>query len=148
MNSGTTSFKVCPQCRSTADLNAVYCVVCGHNFQTQYHQPPQGSYPGYPRHPQAQPHWDPYAGGYRPDSNRLIITLLLWFFIGHFGAHRFYLGHINTAVVMLVLELIGFATMCFLVGYIFIIAVAIWWLIDLIMILTGQLTPTDGSRII
>ena len=123
-------------------MNAVYCTVCGHNFQTQFNP-----HPGAPGPPQAQPHWDPNWAN-RPDSNRMLITLLLWFFVGHFGAHRFYLGHVNTAVIMLVLYLIGWATICLVVGWFALVAVWIWWIVDLIQILTGQLRPIDGSRLV
>jgi TM2 domain-containing membrane protein YozV len=78
----------------------------------------------------------------------MLITLLLWFFVGHFGAHRFYLGHVNTAVIMLVLYLIGWATICLVVGWFALVAVWIWWIVDLIQILTGQLRPIDGSRLV
>lgn len=130
--------KACPRCNSSAHLQAAFCSVCGHSFQAPYQQQPPVA---------AQPHWDPY-GPARPDSNKLLVTLLLWFFLGNFGAHRFYLGHINTAATMLVLELIGFATACILIGYIPLLIVGIWWIIDLVLMLTGQLTPTDGSRIV
>lgn len=50
-----------------------------------------------------------------------IYLLLLWF-VGLFGAHRFYAGKTASAVVMLVLT-------CTVFG---ILITAIWWLVDLI----------------
>lgn len=82
------------------------------------------------------------------DSTKLLITLLLWFFFGGLGIHRFYLGHTATGIVMLAMTVVGFATACILIGYIPLIAVAIWAFIDLILIVTGALAPTDGSRLI
>ncbi len=142
------AYKVCPMCRTTAYLNAQVCAGCGHQFSTQFSPPPQQTQAFYG---QANPHWDPYQSQYqlaRPDSNRLLVTILLWFFLGHFGAHRFYLGHTNTAVLMLVLNLIGWLTACFLVGYIFLLGVAVWWIVDLVQMLTGNLRPTDGARLV
>lgn len=121
-------------------MNAAQCHHCGQPFAPSYAQPPQSHYP------QANPNWQGY--GPQADSNRLLVTLLLWFFVGHFGAHRFYLGHTNTAVVMLTLEIVGIITACLLVGWFLIAAVAIWWIIDLIQILTGNLRPIDGSRLV
>jgi TM2 domain-containing membrane protein YozV len=139
-----TSHKVCPNCQVATHLDAQFCANCGHQFQTQFTMPPNQTqaFYGYP-HPGQYPY--PYD---RPDSNKLLITMLLWFFLGGFGAHRFYLGHTNSAVLMLVLQLVGIATACILVGYIFIVAVWIWWIVDLIQMLTGNLRPTDGSRLV
>lgn len=37
-----------------------------------------------------------------------VITFILWFFLGVFGAHRFYLGHIGLGVGMLLVGWITF----------------------------------------
>lgn len=58
-----------------------------------------------------------------------LVALLLVLLVGGLGIHRFYLGYTWQGVVQL-LTLGG----C-----------GIWWLIDLIRIITGDLTPKDGS---
>lgn len=60
-----------------------------------------------------------------------LITLLLCFFLGMFGVHRFYNGKIGTGILMII-TLGGFG---------------IWTLIDLIMVLFGKFTHKDGSLI-
>ena len=58
-----------------------------------------------------------------------IIALLLCFFIGYLGIHRFYLGYIGIGVIQLLT-----AGCC-----------GIWTLIDFIRIITGDLQPIDGA---
>ena len=64
-------------------------------------------------------------------DKRILPALLLWFFFGEFGAHRFYAGKIGTGLLQLLT--IG--------------GLGIWWLIDLILILTGSLRDGEGRQI-
>jgi len=58
-------------------------------------------------------------------------TILLCFFLGPFGIHRFYVGKVGTGILML-LTLGGFG---------------IWTLIDFIIIVCGNFTDKEGRRI-
>lgn len=60
-----------------------------------------------------------------------LITLLLCFFLGIIGVHRFYNGKIGTGVLMI-----------FTLG-----GLGIWVTIDIIMILFGKFTKKDGTLI-
>ncbi|GHU79697.1 hypothetical protein FACS189462_5430 [Spirochaetia bacterium] len=62
------------------------------------------------------------------NDKKWITTLLLCIFLGEIGGHRFYTGKIGTGILML-LTLGGFG---------------IWWLIDLIVILTGGFKDKQG----
>ena len=63
-------------------------------------------------------------------KSRLAVTLLA-FFLGEFGAHRFYLGKIGTAIAML-----------FTLG-----GLGIWALIDFIIAFSGSMKDKEGKPI-
>jgi TM2 domain-containing membrane protein YozV len=60
-----------------------------------------------------------------------LVALLLCFFLGCFGAHRFYVGKIGTALLML-----------FTLG-----GLGLWALIDLIIIAVGSFSDKQGSTV-
>jgi TM2 domain-containing membrane protein YozV len=119
----TAGNKFCQACGAATDPAAEICLKCGSRL---------GKATG-------------VSGDVSPKSK--MIAGLLAFFLGQFGAHRFYLGKTGTAIVMLVLAIIGWATVIFIVGGFFLAAVGIWNLIDLIMILTGSMKDKDGKPV-
>lgn len=62
------------------------------------------------------------------------VAFALWFFLGMFGAHRFYLGTTGPAVAMLVLTVLGIITAFIVIGWFFLLAVAVWAIVDAFMI--------------
>ena len=65
------------------------------------------------------------------DKSRLAALLLCWF-LGPLGVHRFYVGKVGTGILM-ILTLGG---------------LGIWALIDLIMIIIGSFTDAEGRRLL
>ena len=101
----TPRAKVCFSCREVIDVNAAVCPRCG---------TPQ-----------------PAMTSVGRSDKRILPAFLLCFFLGVFGAHRFYAGKIGTAILQL-LTLGG---------------LGIWALVDMILILTGTFRDGDGQRI-
>lgn len=62
------------------------------------------------------------------------VAYLLWFFLGGFSGHRFYLGQPGTAAAQLALFWGGILLTAVFVGIPMLIAFAVWWLIDAFLI--------------
>lgn len=101
--------------------------------QPGYQQPgyPQQYQPGYrPGYPQQPGYPQPYppAIPYGAQQKDWLTTLLLCIFVGIFGVHRFYTGHIAIGIIQLLT-----AGGC-----------GIWTLVDLIMIVTDNYKDANG----
>ena len=66
-----------------------------------------------------------------------VATLLFCWFLGLYGAHRFYTGKSNSAWVMLILSITGLGTLISM----------IWALIDGFAIALGKFTHEDGGEL-
>ena len=89
-----------------------------------------------------------------------LIAFLLSFFVGTYGADRFYLGYIGVGVVKLLLGLGICASPCFLccgdcgkvvsgiwaavVG----LAIFIWWIVDWALIIQGKIPDFNGVSLL
>lgn len=62
------------------------------------------------------------------------VAYLLWFFLGGFGAHRFYLGRVGSGAMQLALLLLGGLLSIVLVGFALLAALGIWWIVDAFLI--------------
>ncbi len=81
------------------------------------------------------------------EKSRLTATLLTLLVVGIFGAHRFYLGKVGTAVAMLVLGVLGVVTIWFGFGAIFLIVVGIWAFVDFILAVAGKAKDKKGKPV-
>ena len=66
-----------------------------------------------------------------PSDKDFVITLLICVFLGGLGVHRFFVDKIGTGVLMLVT--LG--------------GLGIWWIIDIILIVTGSFKDSEGRVI-
>ncbi len=103
----------CERCGVQLLPDAVYCNRCGHPIGRPY-RPPRFD----PDEPVSA-----YSG---------MVALLLCFFLGYLGIHRFYVGKIATGILWLI------------TGGIF----GIGWLVDLIVIATGRFRDYLGYRLV
>ncbi|THF50934.1 TM2 domain-containing protein [Allorhizobium terrae] len=61
-------------------------------------------------------------------------SYLLWFFVGYLGGHRFYLGRKGSAIAMMLLSIFGVILSVVGIGFILLIVVGVWALVDAFLI--------------
>ena len=66
---------------------------------------------------------------YDAQKKSVAAAYLLWLFLGSFGAHRFYLGHMTSGAVQLGLLLLGWLPL--FLGW---VVLGVWWLVDAFLI--------------
>ena len=71
---------------------------------------------------------------------------LLGIFLGGFGVHRFYLGYGGIGAAILVLQILGWLTACFMIGFVLMAIAGVWGLIEGILILAGVINKDALGR--
>jgi TM2 domain-containing membrane protein YozV len=71
---------------------------------------------------------------FQANRKSTLVAYLFWFFLGGFGAHRFYAGKTGSGIAQIALLLIGFALLAAGVGAILLLALFVWVLIDAFLI--------------
>jgi TM2 domain-containing membrane protein YozV len=132
----------CSKCGSQLNEGSAFCAKCGASVAPVVEQ---------------------VAADVSPKS-RLATSLLAWF-LGMFGAHRFYTGKIGTAVIMLILGVVS--GVCWFGGFfgglaaereepiwgllliagVLYFAVWVWMIIDFIIAVTGNFKDSQGKII-
>jgi len=116
----------CPKCGKETTENQAFCASCGAPLSAAARQ-------------------EVPAAGISPKS-RLATSLFAWF-LGYFGAHRFYIGKTGSAVAMLVLTLVSIPLCFVIVGFFILGVVGIWQLIDFIFAVAGKMRDSQGLLI-
>lgn len=65
----------------------------------------------------------------KTEQNSVVLAYILWWFLGMFGAHRFYTKQ-AMAWLFPVCFLLGFILTFIFIGYLIFLGLAIWWIID------------------
>jgi TM2 domain-containing membrane protein YozV len=65
---------------------------------------------------------------------RVGVAYLLWFLLGGFGVHKFYLANTRMGLLYLVLFILGWATMGMGLGLFFLLALAVLLIMDIFTI--------------
>ncbi len=78
---------------------------------------------------------DAFSGGASGENKKLLAGLLA-IFLGSLGVHKFILGYQKEGIILLVTTIVGYATMCFVVGWFLVMAAWIVGLIEGIIYLT------------
>ncbi len=72
-----------------------------------------------------------------------LVAFLLWFFLGGFGAHRFYFGKTGSAFGMIGLCIASVVLTAVVIGLVGFLALFVWWIIDAFKI-NGWCQGEDG----
>lgn len=114
--------------------------------QPTWQPPAQQPSPGWQPPPQSwqppmQQGWGPPANN---DARRMMeydarkkgagIAYVLWFFLGGFGAHRFYLERTGSAIAMLVITIVSALLLTVGIGILGLLVVGVWALVDAFLI--------------
>jgi len=114
-----TGNNFCQNCGNPVQPGSVVCLTCGVSLE---------------------------AGSGIDGTKSKLVAALLALFLGTFGIHNFYLGYTTKAVIQLALTIVGYLTMCIIIGFFIVFGVAVWALIEAIFIFTGKInTDAQGN---
>ena len=80
------------------------------------------------------------------DKKSALVAYALWFFVGWFGAHRFYFGKNKIAILFIALAFISIITFVFLIGIATAIVLVVWVIVDAFLIPSWIVQDTQEKR--
>ena len=112
-----TGNNFCQNCGNAVQPGSVVCLTCGVSLEN--------------------------GSGIDGTKSKLVAALLA-LFLGTFGIHNFYLGYTTKAIIQLVLTIVGYMTMCLIIGFFIVLGVEIWAIVEAVLIFTGK-NNTDAQ---
>lgn len=115
--------KYCPNCKSETSPQAIVCVKCGVSLKNN----------------ETQSFAEAVKGEEKVSRKDWLTVLLLCIFLGPLGIHRFYVGRTMQGIISLAIWFVP------IIGW---LAGLIWWIIDLVAIITQKYTDKEGGVIV
>ena len=139
----------CPKCKKRVDSFSTTCSWCNTSFMTDTNEKSTFQENASVIHPTYTVSESHPIKQYTPteSSKSRLVAALLAFFLGEFGAHRFYVGKTTSGGIQLVLFIVGLILCVVVVGIVPLLISVIWSLIDFIIILCGSFKDKDGLPI-
>lgn len=128
---GMSDTTTCPFCAESIRATAKKCKHCGEIVDPTLREVRSINSN---RHDTGSPSHRDNSGS---SDKKIVPAALLCWFLGMFGAHRFYVGKNGSGVAMLLTSL----------TFVGIIVTAIWEIVDLIAILSGKFEDDKGSKL-
>lgn len=72
---------------------------------------------------------------YDAGKKDVLLAYILWFFLGSFGVHRFYLNRSFSGALMAILHVISWGTLMIAIGFVGFALLGLWWVIDAFLIM-------------
>lgn len=135
----------CPNCGGTVPPGANRCTKCGSYIEQPAAAPPAGQQAGAAQSPQVVVIQQQPQAPAMPEKSK-VAAGLLGIFLGGFGVHRFYLGYGGIGAAILVLQILGWLTACFMIGFVLMAIAGVWGLIEGILILAGVINKDALGR--
>ena len=130
----------CSNCGKENNNEAKFCHSCGQEISgVQTAQVTQAAPPaaaGVQNQPTVQ-------AGVSPKDRTTAILFCIFL-----GAHRIYVGKIGSGIAMVLLWVVGYATSAMAIGIPLTIGYLIWAIIDLVKIVQGKFTDSNGLLLI
>ena len=147
----------CNHCGAPVNEGQRFCTYCGNKIETQNNAYNDPSFITFENLSGQNQEFDQA----QYSSKSKILALFFALFIG-FGSHSFYLGHTKKGIIQLVVCLvynfIGFlsqvinhqtaATVLYIIYIVLQTAVAIWFIVEAILILAGKITDKNGRKLL
>ena len=133
----------CQFCRKTIKSDFKVCPYCGNNNNSKKEN--HNNYNNY----NTENKENNYSNSNEVSHKSGIACLLLWFFFGGAGGHRFYAGQVASAFGLLALNFLGFFLLFSAneLGIIILVVSGLWLLIDFILIVSGSFKDSKGKCI-